>query len=63
MVMALYLYLKGPAMRPRKLFTKEEVIMLLSEAIANFMEYQKVNSGKKYGQELPAFPGQGEFPF
>jgi hypothetical protein len=57
MVMALYPYFKRPAMGPRKPFTKKEVIMLLSEAIANFMEYQKVNSGKKYGQELQAFPG------
>jgi hypothetical protein len=57
MVMALYPYFKRPAMRPQKPLTKKEVIMLLSEAIAHFMEYQKVNSGKKYGQELPAFPG------
>jgi len=31
--------------------------MKLSQAINNFMEFQKMNSGKKYGQELPAFPG------
>jgi len=31
---------------------KKEVAMLLSEAVANFMDYQKMNSGKKYGQEL-----------
>ncbi|MBA2882475.1 hypothetical protein HNR65_002827 [Desulfosalsimonas propionicica] len=31
--------------------------MLLSQAITNFMAYQKMNAGKKYGQELPAFSG------
>jgi len=35
----------------------KEVIMLLSQAVTNFMEYQKMNSGKKYGQELQAFHG------
>jgi hypothetical protein len=48
---------------PKNPSTKEEVIMKLSQAITNFMEYQRINSGKKYGQELPAFPGQSEFPF
>ena len=28
--------------------------MLLSQAVKNFMEYQKLNAGKKYGQELRA---------
>ncbi len=28
--------------------------MNVSEAIRNFMEYQKMNSGKKYGQKLSA---------
>jgi len=37
--------------------------MLLAKAVANFMEYQKINSGKKYGQELQVFPGQVQFPF
>jgi len=29
--------------------------MLLSQSITNFMEYQKINAGKKYGQELQSF--------
>jgi len=32
--------------------------MLLSQAITNFMEYQKMNAGKKYDQELRSFSGQ-----
>ena len=28
--------------------------MKVSKAFANFMYYQQMNSGKKYGQELPA---------
>lgn len=28
--------------------------MQVSKAIQKFIEYQKANSGKKYGQELPA---------
>jgi len=31
---------------------KKEGVMLLSKAVANFMDYQKMNSGKKYGQKL-----------
>ncbi|MGM0788203.1 MAG: hypothetical protein ACQETG_10925, partial [Thermodesulfobacteriota bacterium] len=49
--------LKGPVCGLKKTSNKEEVIMLLSKAITDFVQYQKVNSGKKYGQELPAFPG------
>ncbi len=29
--------------------------MKVSLAITNFMDFQKMNSGKKYGQELQAF--------
>ena len=29
--------------------------MKLLQAIANFMDFQKMNSGKKYGQELQSF--------
>ena len=32
--------------------------MNVSEAITSFMNYQKINSGKKYGQELSAVFGQ-----
>jgi hypothetical protein len=34
--------------------TEGGAIMNVSEAIRNFMEYQKMNSGKKYGQKLSA---------
>jgi len=36
--------------------------MNVSQAITNFMDYQKMNSGKKYGQELSAVSGQIQFP-
>jgi hypothetical protein len=36
--------------------------MNVSEAIRNFMEYQKMNSGKKYGQELSVVSGQIQLP-
>jgi len=29
--------------------------MNVSQAIKNFMDFQKLNSGKKYGQELQSF--------
>jgi hypothetical protein len=32
--------------------------MNVSEAITHFMNYQKINSGKKYGQELSAVSGK-----
>jgi len=32
--------------------------MMLSQAVNNFVGYQKLNSGKKYGQELWAFSRQ-----
>ena len=43
---------------PIKKTLKKEVAMFLSQAITNFMDYQKMNSGKKYGQELSIVPGQ-----
>jgi len=36
--------------------------MNVSEAIRNFMEYQKMNSGKKYGQKLSTVSGQIQSP-
>ena len=36
--------------------------MNVSEAIRNFMEYQRMNSGKKYGQELSAVSWQIQLP-
>ena len=36
----------------------KEAAMKVQEAVTNFINYQKANSGKKYGQELPAFSGQ-----
>jgi hypothetical protein len=35
--------------------------MNVSQAIKHFMEYQKMNSGKKYGQELWVVSGQVRF--
>ncbi len=32
--------------------------MNVSEAITSFMNYQKINSGKKYGQKLSTFFGK-----
>ena len=43
------LIVRAPVCGPKKIFTKKGVIMLLSKAVTNLMEYQKVNSGKKYG--------------
>jgi hypothetical protein len=34
------------------------VIMKVSEAINHFMNYQQINSGKKYGQELSTVSGK-----
>jgi hypothetical protein len=51
------LVVRAPVCGLKKISTKKEVIMLLSKAITDFVQYQKVNSGKKYGQELLAFPG------
>jgi len=58
MLLAWYSYYKRSGLRAQENpSTKEEATMKLSQAITNFMEYQRINSGKKYGQELPAFPG------
>jgi hypothetical protein len=35
--------------------------MNVSQAIKNFMDFQKLNSGKKYGQELWVISGQIKF--
>lgn len=43
--------------------TIKEVAMLISQAITIFMDYQKMNSGKKYGQKLRAFSQQIQSPF
>jgi hypothetical protein len=32
--------------------------MNVSEAITHFMNYQQINSGKKYGQELSTVSGK-----
>ena len=32
--------------------------MNVSEAINHFMNYQKINSGKKYGKKLSTFSGK-----
>jgi len=41
-----------------KTLTIKEVAMLISQAFTIFMDYQKMNSGKKYGQKLRAFSQQ-----
>jgi hypothetical protein len=39
-------------------FNAEEVAMNVSQSITNFMDYQKMNSGEKYGQELQVISGK-----
>ncbi len=38
--------------------TKRRSIMKVSQAVANFLKYQKLNAKKKHCQELSAFPKQ-----
>jgi len=52
------LYFRQPVYGQNKILIIKEVTMQLLQAIANFMDFQKMNSGKKYGQELRTFSKQ-----